>query len=77
MDLNDECPFCGAKDVVLIELDREAWSIECRNCHATGPIKQTAELANFSWKNGVRREQNAGSEKLLLNNVGEVYRYGK
>lgn len=70
MVLNNSCPFCGAEKVVLIELDKESWSIECRVCHATGPIKQSAELANLSWKNGVSRVREA--ERVTTKDTGGV-----
>jgi hypothetical protein len=43
------CPFCRSKDLKLLELDKDAWSVECRNCQAIGPIKSTATEAILAW----------------------------
>ena len=55
----ESCPFCGAiKDVKdgpwpgMAHLDAP-WYIQCRRCHAGGPIGATKERAISSWNKRV------------------------
>lgn len=43
------CPFCRSLDLKMLELDKDAWSVECLNCQAIGPIKGTKQEAISAW----------------------------
>jgi Lar family restriction alleviation protein len=45
----EPCPFCGTHNLKILELDCDAWSIECLDCQAIGPIKTSAEEAIAAW----------------------------
>jgi len=43
------CPFCGSGQVECREVDVEAWTVECMDCHATGPIARSEPLSVTAW----------------------------
>jgi Lar family restriction alleviation protein len=65
MSLGNICPFCGSEEVVLIELDSSSWSVECKTCNATGPIKQTPLFATRAWNYCLARNNDSADLQLL------------
>lgn len=45
----ETCPFCGSVQVECLEIDVEAWMVECLACQATGPIARSKILSVTRW----------------------------
>lgn len=45
----EPCPFCASTRFKVVEVDQCAWMVECMDCHATGPLCQSAESAKVRW----------------------------
>jgi hypothetical protein len=50
------CPFCLSVDLKMLELDRDAWAVECLACQAIGPISQSAPEALTAWNGQLQAE---------------------
>lgn len=62
----EPCPFCAGARAEVVEVDVGAWMIECRDCHATGPVSESMTKAEERWND---REFYPGTGR-------EVTRYG-
>lgn len=62
------CPFCGFKQdegEVAFDTTHEgkgSHSVYCENCHTTGPMRVTMDMAIFAWNERVRVESEGVNE---------------
>lgn len=66
-DMSEPCPFCTSTRFKVVEVDLRVWMVECMDCHATGPLCQSAESAKVRWnRRGRNTERYAeiGHERL-------------
>lgn len=66
----ETCPFCGSGQLECLEINVEAWMVECIDCHATGPIARSETLSVTGWNR--RHRAATGQTGNRLSAIGRV-----
>lgn len=53
------CPFCGHEDVEIDEIGMSEYAVDCPECRAIGPIRDTVMEAIGAWndRRGINNQQ--------------------